>query len=248
MKQRLLLTAILFVACSISVAAQESRWSLKPNGGITVATLSGDEVEYLKDGWGWTLGVEAERRLSERLGLSLGIHFTKNLVNDDRRVISSDRFYYIEFYDLSMKSECLTLPLMVNFHITKGLTAKFGVQPTLLLAARERYKYLGYQWRVAPLVVPETPPSEDEINRFGEYRWDKGVRKQCQRLGTMIPVGLSYEWRNIQLDVRYHFALYNLLKDDKVKHIPWSEMLNSLTGKSVKSRYLQLTVGYRFNL
>ena len=87
------MTAILFVACSISVAAQESRWSLKPNGGITVATLSGDEVE-------------------------------------------------------------------------------------------------------------------------------------C------------------------HFALYNLLKDDKVKqkHIPWSEMLNSLTGKSVKSRYLQLTVGYRFNL
>ena len=91
MKQRLLLTAILFVACSISVEAQESRWSLKPNGGITVATLSGDEVE-------------------------------------------------------------------------------------------------------------------------------------C------------------------HFALYNLLKDDKVKHIPWSEMLSSLTGKSVKSRYLQLTVGYRFNL
>ena len=35
---------------------------------------------------------------------------------------------------------------------------------------------------------------------------------------------------------------------DKAKHIPWSEMLNSLTGKSVKSRYLQLTVGYRFNL
>jgi len=27
-----------------------------------------------------------------------------------------------------------------------------------------------------------------------------------------------------------------------------SEMLSSLTGKSVKSRYLQLTVGYRFNL
>ena len=48
--------------------------------------------------------------------------------------------------------------------------------------------------------------------------------------------------------VECHFALYNLLKDDKVKHIPWSEMLSSLTGKSVKSRYLQLTVGYRFNL
>jgi len=45
MKQSFILTAILFVACSISVAAQESRWSLKPNGGITVATLSGDEVE-----------------------------------------------------------------------------------------------------------------------------------------------------------------------------------------------------------
>ena len=46
-----------------------------------------------------------------------------------------------------------------------------------------------------------------------------------------VPVGLSYEWRNVELDVRYHFGLTNIMKD-----------------QNAKRRYLMVTLGYNFQL
>ena len=49
-----------------------------------------------------------------------------------------------------------------------------------------------------------------------------------------IPVGISYEYKNVIIDARYKFGLSNLWKDDSFK--------------TEKNKVFDFTVGYRFEL
>ena len=56
----------------------------------------------------------------------------------------------------------------------------------------------------------------------------------CKSVDFGIPVGISYEYKNITLDARYYFGLTNMndLEDTEVIH----------------NRCLSITLGYRFKL
>ena len=41
----------------------------------------------------------------------------------------------------------------------------------------------------------------------------EGMKSQMRNLDVSVPVGLSYEWRNIVVDARYHFGLSRIAKD-----------------------------------
>lgn len=56
-----------------------------------------------------------------------------------------------------------------------------------------------------------------------------------KKFDLSIPMGLSYEFRNIVLDARYNFGLTKMFDMDKVD-------LNS------KNLAFQLTLGYKFTL
>ena len=58
-----------------------------------------------------------------------------------------------------------------------------------------------------------------------------GIKSEMSNIDVSIPVGASYEWRNIVVDARYHFGLMHAIKN-----------------QDVRRRYLLLTVGYRFGL
>jgi hypothetical protein len=55
----------------------------------------------------------------------------------------------------------------------------------------------------------------------------------CKSVDVAIPVGISYEYKNISLDARYHFGL---TKIDKTEN-----------PDTAHNRYLSLTLGYRFH-
>ena len=56
----------------------------------------------------------------------------------------------------------------------------------------------------------------------------------CKSVDFGIPVGLSYEYKNISLDARYYFGL---TKIDKTEN-----------PDTAKNRYFSITLGYRFHL
>ncbi|MBP5798357.1 MAG: outer membrane beta-barrel protein [Prevotella sp.] len=56
----------------------------------------------------------------------------------------------------------------------------------------------------------------------------------CKSFDWGIPVGLSYEYKNISLDARYYFGL---TKIDKTEN-----------PDNAQNRYLSITLGYRFHL
>ena len=56
----------------------------------------------------------------------------------------------------------------------------------------------------------------------------------CKSVDYGIPLGLSYEYKNIVLDARYFFGLTKIDKTDNPD--------------SARNQYLSITLGYKFNL
>ena len=63
---------------------------------------------------------------------------------------------------------------------------------------------------------------------------DSDVKDACEKLNLSIPIGVSYEYGNVVLDLRYNLGLSNTNKADD--------------GNKLRSDLLQITLGYKFAL
>lgn len=97
---------------------------------------------------------------------------------------------------------------MANVYVTKGLAVKLGVQPGFNVSSSNK----------------------QEVNTFagsGSSTFDV----KAKSVDFSIPVGLSYEYNNFQLDARYNWGLTKVFENSKAK--------NSV---------FQITLGYKFDL
>jgi hypothetical protein len=56
----------------------------------------------------------------------------------------------------------------------------------------------------------------------------------CKSIDFGLPIGLSYEYKNIVLDARYYFGLTKIDKTDNPD--------------TARNQYLSITLGYKFHL
>ena len=97
---------------------------------------------------------------------------------------------------------------MANVYVTKGLAVKLGVQPGFLVSSTNKAEaktFLG------------SGSTTNEI--------------KAKSVDFSIPVGISYEYNNFQLDARYNWGLTKVFENFKDK--------NSV---------FQITLGYKFDL
>ena len=84
----------------------------------------------------------------------------------------------------------------------------------------------------------------DGITYSADYVWQRNywgrpiyveseLSKQFNKVDLAIPLGISYEYKNVILDVRYNLGLINIMKDDP---------------ENSKNRFWQFTLGYKFNV
>ena len=101
------------------------------------------------------------------------------------------------------KLDYINVPILANVYVTKGLAVKLGVQPGFKVNAKYDTK---------TTVKTSSEPDVKSVD-------------------FSIPVGISYEYANFQLDARYNWGLTKIAKhgDDK----------NSV---------FQITLGYKFDL
>ena len=64
---------------------------------------------------------------------------------------------------------------------------------------------------------------------------DTDIKDDCKKFNFSIPVGISYEYRNVVLDLRYNISTTKVNKD-------------SNSDNKYRSDMLQLTLGYKFAL
>ena len=233
---RTFLSMMVLLAAGAASAQSEhgwSRWSVTPKAGLTVATHVGDDAMESSSSLAWAAGVEATYRAAKLVSYDLGLHYTRDRVKDCRRVHLSSWEYDLTLDDARLLTERIDMPLLVNLHVLPGLALKAGVQPSLLLSAKMKYHMSGsmVDWQS----VPDRLYTNEELQKLPRVAVDEdgetGIKSQMKDLDVCVPVGVSYEWRNIVVDARYHFGLTRIAKD-----------------QAVHRRYLLLTLGYRFGL
>ena len=106
---------------------------------------------------------------------------------------------------VTQKLDYINVPITANVYVVKGLAVKLGLQPG---------------FKVGDKTSVEAGQGVD-IDAFSK----------AKAFDLSVPVGVSYEYNNFQLDARYNWGVSKAYKFDKAK--------NSV---------FQITLGYKFDL
>lgn len=100
----------------------------------------------------------------------------------------------------------LNIPIVANYYIIPGLAVKAGIQPSFLMGANYKFK------------------------AGGDTHSEK-IKDICSKFDLAIPLGASYEYKNVVFDVRYNLSV---LKVNKEK---WDN--------NMRNSVIQFTLGYK---
>ena len=239
MKKHLLLAA--FVCCVASVSAQNPKgtFSIKPMAGINVTGLSGGIHDIYDYKVRFTAGLEAEYGMNDWMGVSLGVIYSQQGADVDgsfRTVITDTQgknYMALIRMDGKLHSEYINIPLLANFYIpfVKGLSVKTGVQFGFLVSSKLEATTVA--------ATQEAPDyGTDQLSVYdGHVEYSVVNSKSTDVFKSVdmgIPVGLSYEYKNVVLDARYYFGL---TKIDRTEY-----------PEDCRNRHFSVTLGYRFHL
>lgn len=257
MKKLFASIAIFLMPLTMFAQRQAGEFSLQPKIGITFSDVSGiDNTAYKA---GIKAGVEAEYMATKWLGVTLGLDYSERGCGfdkftwgyayfkgpledpgtgqiDDGMYDEELKFRQEDGDGHKVKLSYLSVPVMANFYIYKGLAVKAGVQVDFMLSAKypRGYKEIldGQPWD-------------------GKYT---DIKDRCRKVDVTIPLGLSYEYKRFVLDARYEFGLLDIKDDDIVaKNLSTdgtSYFLEYylLGGELKRSSAFTLTLGYRLGL
>ena len=108
----------------------------------------------------------------------------------------------------TLKLDYINIPLLANVYVAMGFAVKLGLQPGFLINDKAKASDSGVSV-------------------------EAGLGDLSKNFVLSVPVGISYEFSNIQLDARYNWGVTHAL---------------SAEGESSNSSAFMITVGYKFNL
>ena len=220
--KKFILAISMMVAVSANAQIEEGEWYVTPKAGVAVADLTGKLFDPTKaeGSYDATLrpivsfagGIEGEYGINDNLGLSLGLLFaTQGAKTKD------NMFKITENY--------LNVPIMLEYYpfTNIGLAFKAGAQ--VGFSFRRRVYIDGITYSADYVLQP---------NKWGRPKYvESELSKQFNKVDLAIPLGISYEYSHVVLDVRYNLGLINIMKDDP---------------ENSKNSVWQFTLGYKFNV
>ena len=234
------LSAMLLSVMTATAQNKVGEFSIKPMAGINVSDISVDDEADYNVKVGFTGGVEAEYGVTPWLGVSLGAMYSQQGakikvslrefgVNEEGRQVAA-----LLSMKGKLKADYINMPLLANFYVWKGLAIKTGLQVGFLVNDK-----MNVDAAMARVTAPDTDkityvdlskPSTD--NFFSSFSVEES--DICKSVVFGIPVGLSYEYKNITLDARYYFGFTRM---DDAEEDP-----------AARNLCLSITLGYKFKL
>ena len=235
MKKAVIILFLSLMHASITLAQDAKGWSLIPKAGVTNGHWVGDAVAYESNRMGWTIGVDAEERVSRLFSMTYGLQYTRtgsiDKINTSR--VGGENFPYMTSVNKERKMlDYIQLPILANLHLAKGLTLKAGVQFGFLTRAKLKQHVKGFFDPYDNIGTNYTNNNNGTRREFDEDQ-TSGILSEFNKVDLCFPVGLSYEFKNIALDARYHFGVANIKRIDSC---------------NTYNRYLSVTLGYKFDL
>lgn len=202
---------VLFALMALTVAAkaqhEEEESVIQPRVGMTFSTITGEDGAKMKPNV--TYGFEYEYFVNDEFSLAAGLMFTNQGFKADN---------YLELpgsanVSVKMDSYYTTVPITINYYLFEGLAIKAGLQPAFRV--KTNIKVDDVKKDLDDALELLFPNKEVELSKFD----------------LSIPVGLSYEFQNVTLDVRYNYGLINVFR-----HVD----------QSSHNSVLSATLGYKF--
>lgn len=221
---------ILLVACCSVAQAQNpvGRFTIYPKLGLNLSQMSDDGIflggtDYIATTQmkqGFTGGVEVAYQFMRPLSVSVGAMFSNQGTKFHDFSLTTDDTYE-SWSDVKYTMNFLNIPIMANLYVAQGLALRVGVQVGFLLQSQfsnriETGQKVNEQWQT------EVVTSKTDMNNI------------LNTVNFSLPIGISYEYRNIMLEARYTFGLSNPFKAE--------------TGLNSKYQVITFTVGYGIDL
>jgi opacity protein-like surface antigen len=162
-------------------------------------------AEDAKSRKAFAAGVEAEYFVHQNVSLSAGAIYSQQGVRDSKEIGITDMA--APDADCNFILDYINIPIMANIYASNGLAVKAGIQPGFRI--RSKFK----------LTADGTTINADNFTR---------------NFDLAIPLGVSYEFNNLQFDIRYNIGITN------ATHDKYTESGNA------KNRVVQITLGYKF--
>ncbi len=233
------LYSVLLMLCMTSAAqaqVKEGTLSVVPHLGVNISNTSGLKYQYAykdltlraeksKAAPGITVGAEANYQLTDLLYLSAGVDYSLQRAKFDNITSfegeDDNMEYYMGISSNKVKMGYIHVPVMVGCYVYNSLSVKLGVQFGYLTSAK-------WSYAMSDITLDK---ATGERTYAVPLRSNESMTDMTKKLEVGIPVGVSYEYEHVLLDLRYYHGLTNVLKDT-----------------SSKNHSLSLTVGYRFDL
>jgi hypothetical protein len=183
---------------------------------IRVGAMSFGDI---KNKVGFTIGVEGQYQFTSVVGLSLGVFYTQEgaTYNTKGCLSNSDGVKFSIKDDLKIHLNCITVPVLANVYVWKGLALKAGLQPEFAIEKKTK----GDVTMEFEGTVFKAMSSDADIKSFS----------------LSLPIGISYEYKHVVADLRYSFGLTDLHKNKDA----------GIGGYSfAHNRVLTFTLGYKF--
>ncbi len=232
-----IILSLVVASCAVAASAQPERhtFSLIPHVGAAITNISNETFYYAgtsttgstgKYREGLAAGVDLQYQATDILAYSIGIGYTRQGCKyKDSDLSQAEPGNYTGFSNVRTNLDYLNVPLMGHIYIAQGLSLNAGVQAGFLLRSNISYDM-----------------AEITINKDGSYTYDSKAQHIDTKMNSLmkkvdfsIPVGLSFEYANVVVDLRYNIGVTNIYK-------------SGVSDSNNCNKVFALTVGYKLDL
>lgn len=202
MKKLLIIATLLVTAVAAKAQHEQGDFLVQPKIGLNIATLS-DADKAIAD---LHFGMEAEYLFTDKFSMGLGAIMSNQGAKYDNQ----------EDGKFTTDLDYVQVPILASYYVLPGLALKTGIQPGFKMRAKAK--------------MDDGTVDLDELMRLNSLLAGEDIK-----VGTFdlsIPVGISYEYKNIVLDARYNWGLVKVIN----------------VGDAFYNRFFMLSLGYKFNV
>ena len=206
MKKKIL-SVVVLLATSLCTFAQNGvgQWSFMPKAGLNLATITNDSEAKIRPAL--TVGGEFSYVASPKMALSFGAMYSQQGCKAKFQGI-----------DGTIKMDYINIPVIACYRATDKLALKVGLQPGFMINDKVKISGNGVS---------------AEVGLEESYR-SAGLDVTINKLDLSIPIGISYDYDNVQLEFRYNAGITNAMTAEG--------------GYSTKNSVFQFTIGYKLGL